>query len=80
MTLVEVHCTFLPIEARGFCWSIGVTRIGMECRIYPRLPEFSRPVIIETATCLEFAINKAIEKLGDQKPMKPEEKYKRRLR
>ena len=77
MTLTEIHCTFLPIEARGFCWSIGVTRLGMECRIFPRLPSFSRPVIIATGTCLEFAINAAIEQLGDQVPMPPEDKYRR---
>ncbi len=61
--LTKLH----TLEAKGYCWSIGKSRIGLECRIYPVRPYFE-PVIIECARTLECAIKEAIQQLGDQKP------------
>lgn len=68
---------FLPIEARGFCWSVGRTRLGLECRIWPLAQNMTRPSIIETAKTLEAACQGAIARLGDRSPQPPEEKYRR---
>ena len=56
--------------ARGFCWSIGQTRLAdFECRIWPRKQQMRRPVIIVGGTSWDDAIQQALARLGDQVPV-----------
>lgn len=55
--------------ARGFCWSIGTTRLAdFECRIWPWKQEMRGPVIIVGGRDWDDAIRQALLRLGDQVP------------
>lgn len=64
----SIRHQFLPAESRGFCWSVGHTRLGLECRIWPMAQNKKTPVIIESSATLSEAIRRAIENLGNQTP------------
>jgi len=59
----------VAIERRGYCWSIGRSRIGdRECRIFPHNGLYRYPIIIKTADTFKKAIAAALEELGDKEP------------
>lgn len=59
---------FRDLQRRGFCWSVGFSRIGYECRIWPASPHYNHPIVIMPAPLLLEAIERAISRIGDQKP------------
>ena len=69
-TAVVVDVTrLLSLEDRGFCWSVGRTRLAAkECRIWPKSITAKGPVLITNGKDWEEAIGQALERLGNQKP------------
>lgn len=59
----------IALEARGFCWSVGNTRVhGIEARVWPRLQKHRVPVVIETGCTFADAIASAVERIGERYP------------
>ena len=57
------------MAARGFCWSLGSTRLAEhEFRIWPRQQKFSKPVIIASGEGFVEAMESGLRKLGDAVP------------
>ena len=55
-------------SSRVFCWSVGESRVGHECRIYPRSQAFNEPTIIETGDSVSHAVEAALSRLGGRVP------------
>jgi hypothetical protein len=67
--MFQVPKELTELEERGYCWSIGRTKIcKYEIRIWPARDPNTAPVIIQDGISFEDSLKKALTKLGDQDP------------
>lgn len=65
MTIVGLEGVAEMLKLRGFCWSIGSTRISEhEFRIWPKSSEDRAPVIISNGETFEAAVLNGMLKLS----------------
>lgn len=66
---VELEESLSDLRQRGFCWSIGSSRLSAhECRIYtmPQDDKYPRVSIIESGDSFREAVANALFRLGDR--------------